>query len=160
MSSLDQSTIEVRKLPLRRVAAVRHLGSYQSIGAAFEKVVAWAKAHELLPRPGVQVIGIFYDDPDKQPIERLRSDACLTVPDTARGEGDVQMLTIEGGAYAVATHRGPYTELPLVYRRLYGEWMESSGHRARPSPSFEIYLNDPSDTGPEDLLTEVCVPIL
>lgn len=164
MTGLDQTTVEIRTFAPRRVAAVRHQGAYQHIGTAFERIVAWAKSRDLM-RQGMEVIGIFYDDPDRLPAERLRSDACLAIPDGAQvngapADGEVQMLTIEGGPYAVVTHRGPYSELPAIYRHLYCEWMESSGHRPRPLPCFEIYRNDCSDTKPEDLITEVCVPIL
>jgi len=27
------------------------------------------------------------------------------------------------------------------------------------TPSFEIYLNDPADTAPEDLLTDLFIPL-
>ena len=64
-----------------------------------------------------------------------------------------------GGRYAVATHKGPYSELSKTYRSLYGGWLPQSGHRLRDVPAFEQYLNSPQNTRPEDLLTLIHVPL-
>jgi hypothetical protein len=34
-----------------------------------------------------------------------------------------------------------------------------SGEEDADSPAFEVYLNSPMDTAPEDLLTEICLPL-
>ena len=66
---------------------------------------------------------------------------------------------IPGGDYAVVTHFGPYHKLGETYARLFGEWLPRSGRELGPSPSFEVYLNDPESTEPDDLLTDICVPL-
>jgi AraC family transcriptional regulator len=40
-----------------------------------------------------------------------------------------------------------------------GEWLPSSGQRARDLPCFEVYLNDPATTDAEDLLTDIYLPL-
>ena len=55
--------------------------------------------------------------------------------------------------------KGPYTLLPTAYDQIYGTWLPASGEVPSDYPSFEIYLNSPMDTAPEDLLTQICVPL-
>lgn len=57
---------------------------------------------------------------------------------------------------AVMHCKGPYAGLKAAYDYLFGEWLPKSGE----DPSFEIYLNDPTDTALDDLLTDICVPLV
>jgi AraC family transcriptional regulator len=67
--------------------------------------------------------------------------------------------TLEGGDYAVVTHRGPYEELGKVWSWLFGVWLPSSGRELRHAPPFEISLNSPMNTPPQELLTDIYVPL-
>ena len=111
--------------------------------------------------PGAPSIGIYYDDPDTVPTAQLRSHACMAVRDgvTSAPEG-CELITLEGGDVAVATHRGPYARLPESYRELFSEWLPSSGREAAHRPCHEAYLNDASTTPEADLLTEICLPLV
>ncbi len=57
------------------------------------------------------------------------------------------------------TVKGPYSDLPSGYAQLFGQWLPASGEEAADSPAFEVYLNSPMDTAPDDLLTEICLPL-
>ena len=69
------------------------------------------------------------------------------------------MQMIAGGAYAVLTHFGPYEKLNASYEKLLGQWLPRSGRRLRSAPCFEIYLNSPENTAPEDLVTDIHAPL-
>ncbi len=73
--------------------------------------------------------------------------------------GEVGVQTLEGGEYAVITHRGPYPRLGETYRWLYGVWLPTSGREPRHAPPFEVYRNSPQETAPEDLLTDIHLPL-
>jgi AraC family transcriptional regulator len=66
---------------------------------------------------------------------------------------------IPGGEYAVLTHFGPYEKLGESYAKLLGEWLPRSGRNLRSTPCFEIYLNSPESTEPEDLVTDLYAPL-
>jgi len=66
---------------------------------------------------------------------------------------------IAGGAYAVTTHFGPYSKLGDTYAALCGQWAPNSGYGIRSAPCFEMYLTDPENTAPEDLVTDVYLPL-
>ncbi|HHN64634.1 MAG TPA: GyrI-like domain-containing protein [Nitrospirae bacterium] len=70
------------------------------------------------------------------------------------------MQTIPGGRYAVFLHKGPYDRFDETYNMIFSKWLPQSGERLRDVPSFEVYLNrDPRRTKPENLRTEIWVPI-
>lgn len=46
-----------------------------------------------------------------------------------------------------------------TYAELLGLWFPNRGLVPGDPPSLEFYLNDPESTDPEDLLTEVHMPI-
>jgi len=59
----------------------------------------------------------------------------------------------------VLSDEGAYSGLPAIYDYMYGRWRAGSDAEAADHPGFEVYRNDPTDTAPADLLTEVCVPL-
>ena len=57
-------------------------------------------------------------------------------------------------------HVGPYERLSETYAELCGRWVPAQGREIRSAPALEFYLNDPESTEPEELLTEVHVPLV
>jgi len=56
-------------------------------------------------------------------------------------------------------HKGAYENLKATYDRI-GDWIVESGVEIRDLPMFEKYLNrDPRRTKPENLKTEIYVPL-
>ncbi len=149
--------LEQRK-PLR-VAYVRHIGPYDQCCAAWEKVCGFA-AQQGLFRADTMMIGIGHDNPDDTPAEKLRYDACVTVDDQFQPSGEIHVQELPSGEYAVLTLRGPYTGLAEAYRWLFGQWLPNSGRQMRPTPCYEVYVSDPSTTPPEQLITEICLPLM
>ena len=73
--------------------------------------------------------------------------------------GSLKQLEIEGGIYAVLSHKGPYSDMRAAYDWLFGVWLPESGYELRDAPTLEAYLNDPSQTAPAELLSEILLPI-
>ena len=151
-------SVEIRSIPRVRLAGLHHKGDYHGIGAAFERLFALASGRGLLG-PETRSFGIYHDDPSATPVDALRSDACLTAPDGFVPDGDLQALEIPGGRHAVLLHVGAYAELPQAYGWLYREWLPKSGEEAADRPCVEEYLNDPRNTPPSELKTEVWLPL-
>jgi len=141
----------------RRLAALPHKGAYPQINRAFEKLGATLGARGLYGQTGLMV-GVYYDSPGAVAEADLRSHAGIEL---AHGpiEAPLEEITLPGGRHAVLTFRGPYVGLPAAYDQLFGLWLPASGETPADSPIFEVYLNSPMDTAPEDLLTEICLPL-
>ncbi len=149
--------VTTRTEPARRVIALPHKGAYSEIGKSFEAFAALCESRQLWPQVG-PVVGIYFDSPDEVPEDQLRSYAGAEFhgDGTPDGMEDVQ---IAGGKTAVLTYKGPYSGLEAAYHSLFGNWLPESGEEPADQPCYEIYLNDPRDTAPEDLLTEICLPL-
>jgi AraC family transcriptional regulator len=150
--------VQVKTIDPIRVAFIRHVGPYAEIGRTWGRLMAWAGPRGVFG-PKTRLIGLSHDDPDVTPPERLRCDACVTIPDRVQPQGDVGVQEIAGGEYAMAVHRGPYDTLGQTYAALCGQWAPQHGRELRADPGFEVYLNNPQTTKPADLLTEVYVPL-
>ncbi len=145
--------------PVTKVAYVRHVGPYDQCHAAWETLCAWAGPKGLLG-PQTRAMGVSHDDPEVTPPEKIRYDACITVPEGVTAEGPVGVMDIGGGDYAMARHEGPYSGLHACYAALCGVELPKLGREPAYAPSIEIYLNDPATTPPKDLRTEIYIPLL
>lgn len=148
----------IQRIEPLRVAFLRHTGPYREVGATWDKLLP------VLGKEGIlggdtQFIGVCHDDPEVTPPAKLRYDACVTVDARFTPGGDIGVQTIAGGEYAVTTHFGSYEKLGSTYTKLFGEWLPRSGRELRSLPCFEIYLNDPESTEPDELLTDIYVPL-
>jgi len=150
--------VKIKPMPPLRVAFMRHLGPYSTVGAV------WDRFLPVLGKEGVlggdsMLLGICHDDPETTPPEKLRYDACVTVEESFVPDGEIGVQIIAGGEYAMTTHFGPYDKLGETYSQLLGQWLPRSGRELRAAPCFEVYLNDPEGTAPEDLLTDIYAPL-
>jgi AraC family transcriptional regulator len=144
----------------RRLLALAHAGDYNQIGPIFRRLFEYAGSRSLLG-PGTVSLGIYYDDPEVTPVESLRSHACVSVPSTFASAPDgFELLDLPEGEVAIGVHRGPYEKLTESYRWLFGEWLPSSGREAADRPCYEIYVNDPRTSAPEDLVTQIVIPLV
>ena len=154
----NKMKVTIQDLPARRVAFVHHVGPYSECGAAWETLGMYLGKEGLLGGDSL-FIGICHDDPEVTPADKIRYDACVTVDGAFAPHGEIGAQTIAGGEYAVATHFGPYETLKDTYACLLGQWLPRSGREMRSAPCFEVYLNDPNSTAPEDLLTDIHLPL-
>ncbi|MCK8464500.1 AraC family transcriptional regulator [Aliiroseovarius sp. S1339] len=149
--------IDIRETDARRAIGLPHKGAYMNIGKTFEAASAMIAARNLWPQCG-PMLGLYYDDPDSVAEDDLRSFAGVEW----RGE-DVpdgfEVVDIAAGRTAVLTFKGPYATLKSGYDTLYGEWLPKSGETPANTPCYEVNLNDPRDTDPDELLTEIYLPL-
>jgi AraC family transcriptional regulator len=138
---------------------VPHTGSYMQISKAFETLFGTLYARGLAS-PAMRMIGIYFDDPDIVPAERLRSVACVSADETIAAEPPFVRQSLSGGEYAVLRHKGPYADMHKAYQWLYAEWLPVSGRQLRDGLMFEEYLNNPRDTAPTGLLTDIYMPLV
>ena len=150
--------VEIKTLPPQRVVYLRHTGPYDQVGATWGKLSAWAGRRGLFGS-STRMIGVSYDDPQITPPEKLRYDAALTVDRPVQPEGQFGVMDLAGGEYATLLHKGPYETIGRSYQALLGGWLPQSGRELRDAPCFEVYLNSPQNTRPEELLTLIHAPV-
>lgn len=154
----DMYEVTLKEIDSFDLVGVPHTGSYMGIGKAFETLYGTLFSRNLF-RPDMEMIGIYLDDPELVPVDKLRSFACVTAKQTLPADAPLTPQTLDGGRYAVLRHKGPYADMPLAYQWLYGTWLPQSGREVRDSLMFEKYLNNPRDVPPTELLSEIYLPL-
>lgn len=150
--------VAIRNEPPRQALGLIHQGPYPLIGEAFAKLGPEVAALGLGPQ--VQgLVAVYLDDPARVAPTALRSLAGVVVEGPVPASGHLQAMTLAGGRSAVLTHRGPYTGLQAAYAWLFGPWLAASGEAPREAPTWEFYRNTPMTSAPDDLLTEIHLPL-
>ncbi len=151
--------VKLETRPEIRVAALAHLGPYNTIGAAFDRLGAIAGPAGLLASPAAQMIAVYHDDPETTPAAQLRSAAGVSVAAGAAIPQPLKELRLPAGRWACTLHRGPYAGLGDSWQRLLGQWLPASGLRLGRGECYELYLNHPGMAREDDLQTLIYVPV-
>lgn len=129
---------------------------------AFGRLQAGAQALGLMDRIR-GALGITPDVPKGPTDPDMRFIAAFVIegaaPDMAT-QPNLSWETIPAGRWAVFRHIGPYETLSTTWQAIYGQWLPASGQQLRPAAPFERYENEPGDVPPEQLITDIHVPIV
>ena len=148
--------VRIRSIDPIQVARIRHVGPYADVGPCFERLFRWASA---IGVPTGRVLTLSWDDPERVPADGLRSDACVELRTKEAPPPGIELGSVGGGRYAVYRLEGPYEGITPAYARLFGEWLPASGETVADGPCMELYRNTSTDTAPENLITDLCVPL-
>lgn len=136
-------------LIIRTRAAVQELP--QVLGQAFRKIALYLG--ELGEHPaGPPFVAYYNADMDDLDLE-IGFQVARELP----GRGDIEPSEIPGGEAATCLHVGPYSDIGPAYEAL-GQFIADEGHEAT-GVAYEMYLNDPQETAPEDLQTQILFPL-
>lgn len=156
MSNLD---VRVVKLPPMRVACVNGFGEAPE-GMAFDKMKAWAKAHNL---PGGQYRLFGYNNPDPSPgSPNYGYDVWITVDESVQGDGETRIIDFSGGLYAVTRVevREPGDEIPGTWQKLV-KWMEASKYHHGKHQWLEEHIGPLDEMGGDHPFTlDLHLPIV
>ena len=143
----------------------RLVGSYPTLdyALAWQHLMEYCREKQL-PQDcsDAEYLNLYLDDCTTTPAEQCRVDVCIAsqVVKGLEPSSTVGICTIEGGRYIVYLVKGDYKEvLAPAYQQIYGKLLKQTGVELLPKPMFEKYLNDPETTAPEELLTEIWIPI-
>ncbi|WP_293265717.1 AraC family transcriptional regulator [Neptunomonas sp.] len=159
IKGVDMLQVEIKEVEAISLAGVDHTGSYMDIGGSFEKLFAWLGMKQLISEQ-TRSFGVYFDDPDATPEEKLRSAACATLSSYDVMSSDpVTEYAIGSCECAVLRYVGPYSNMQVAYQWLFGEWLPNSGRESENAPVFEEYVNDPRTVAPNELITDIYLPL-
>lgn len=150
---------EIRYLEDQKVLFVRRTGPYHIAAAEAWKTLMKHAFWRMFLSRDTKIIGISHDDPEVTEESKLRYDACITVKGDVKPKGELGVQTLPGGKYAVFLHKGPYDQINATYDQIFSSWLPQSPFHLRDTPCYEMYLKDPRRTMPENLETQIYVPI-
>jgi len=73
--------------------------------------------------------------------------------------GSLAWMHWPAGRYAVFTHIGPYDGLHRTWKAIYRQWLPATGYALRDVPGFDLYVDDARSTPPEQLRTDLYLPL-
>ncbi len=153
---------EIREIPSKQVITVRVVNPYEQPHAfvhAWQKLTRFAGSSGL-PGDGHEYLTLSRDVSTITHPDLCRTYACITTKPGIQPKGEFGSQTIEGGLYAVFTYKGAYRNLEALYCFIYRNWIPRSQYELRDISFFERYLNSPDAVTQDELLTEVCIPVV
>jgi AraC family transcriptional regulator len=157
--AVQAQSIEVKELPGLYVAYIRHIGPYNRIGEAFGKLMKWAGPRGLLRFPETKSLAVYRDSPGATEEDKLRSDACITVPDGTKVDGEVGLMKIPGGRFVVGRFEISGDQFGEAWTVLMGGWLPGSGYQPDDRMCYELYLNDHEQHPQKKFIIDICEPI-
>lgn len=125
-------------------------GIAEAMGQGFGQVYTFVAEREIKPISMPAAIYVEMPSPDGM---FFRLGFFVTADDAARAQGEVQAGVIGGGDAFKAVHTGPYPELHKTHGAIWEHMDKVGAERGR--PVWEIYVDDPMETEPAQLKTEV-----
>lgn len=162
--SMDKKSVKVEVLEIapEKVAYIRHIGPYAGdealFGRLFGELCQWAGPRGLI-KDDARFITIYHDNPEITEDEKLRISVCLCLEDDAAAEGDINIMTIPGGKYAVGHFEIDVSEYGDAWNFLCGEWLLSSGYEPDDRPCFEMMMNNPKDHPEGKHMVDIYEPV-
>lgn len=158
-TDLDIS-VKVEERPARQLIYIRLTGLYETL----DFTGTWGRLYQYLGELNISPCGsehvaIYPDDPKVTEPSKLRTELCLTVSEPVPPKGEIGVKELPGGKFAVFRYKGTYQHLGSVYDTIYNRMLPEQGFKLRHAFGYEVYLNHPANTAPEELLTEICIPV-
>lgn len=153
------NSIEIKNLESIKTIAISHVGEYSGIAGAFEKLAAWAGAHNLWAA-APKMAGVYQDDPANTPTEKLRSKACLEDLSGIEPGAGMQHYTISGGKYLVMQYEVTMAEYGEAWQKAYAVFKER-GYECDNRDHYELYVSCAGDTQDADApwVVNLCIPM-
>ena len=152
--------IRVVEVKPQLVLGMRKKGPYGTIAIMIQQLCEFAFTRE------VQMMGppIFICH-EMTAEEAMEADAAGTadvevaipIAEKMEGTNEIKCYELPGGKMAKTSHKGPYEECGPTYEKLFA-WLAKNGKKIV-GPTRELYLNDPHEVPPEEILTEIYAPI-
>ena len=81
-----ETKIEIKRMPELKLIYCRHMGAFNKIGQAYEKLFKWAAPRGLVT-PEAKTVTVYQDDPSITSIDKVRQDASIIVNGDVKVEG-------------------------------------------------------------------------
>ncbi len=142
------------------VVGTRRTGAYHDVAKVLPELFMHVSSNGMqMTGPPIYLCHELTMEEVERAMRENDADLEVAIPVTGKivEKGDIKAYKIPGGKMAKIVHKGPYDRVGETYGRLF-EWMGRTGKAPR-GPFREIYLNDPTKVTPEEILTEINVPI-
>lgn len=150
---------KVKTIPNREVLYIKVKGIYggEECYKAWDILLDYASSNKLQSWNS-EAFTVYLDDPDEVGQENCTFDCCFTVKKLCNPPEPIATKQVEGGKYLTFRYKGPYEGLWEVYNLIFQDYLLNK-YQLRDSPVIEKYLKYSAKTKPDNILTEICIPI-
>ena len=152
--------ITIIEVPSQQVVGIQRTGTYHLIPELLMKLYEFI-IEKKLTIAGMPTFLCHEISPEcvREANEKgtAQVEVAWPVSGTVQGSGAIRVYDLPGGRMVRAAHHGPYETCESTYLSLFS-WIESHNLRIA-GPIREMYPNDPREVKPEEILTEILVPV-
>ena len=154
------SEITIVDVEPQTVLGVRKRGGYEEIAMMIVGLFLYAMGR------GIQIDGRPIFVCHEMTLEEVMKayeggnadiEVALPVSGDVEGGDGVECYQLPGGKMAKIVHKGPYQDCGATYEKLFA-WLGEQGKKLA-GPTRGVFMNDPREVPPEEILTEVYAPI-
>lgn len=152
--------VEIVDFPETKIAVFEHHGSPALEEVSLQRFVKWRKRNKLPPSDENRSYGIHYTDATKVEKNDYRVDIAVSIAE------DIEENTVDSVFNKVipelrcakVRHVGSRDDISSA-RELHDKWLPKSGEKLADFPIFFHYVNVGEDIAPEEMITDVYLPI-
>ena len=153
----------IEELPELSILYLTYQGPYtnvQGMKNTWEQLINYALQNRLIDDNSI-ILGEVLDDNEITETLNCRYNTAIVLKNELQfiPEGLFRTKTIPAHKYAKFVHKGSHESCMDTYDLIYANWMTNVNLEFEDLPTLEFYLNDEEDTPPEDLLTEIYIPV-
>lgn len=149
--------IEIKQMPELNLIYCRHMGAFNKIGQAYEKLFKWAVPRGLVTS-STKTVTVYHDDPAVTGVEKVRQDASIIVEKNVKVEGEIGKSTVSAGKYAIGHFEIKETEFELAWNTMCS-WLTESGYQPGEGSTYELYHNDYNEHPEHKFIVDICIPV-
>lgn len=141
------------------VAYIPHIGPFENLGIAFQKLLQWAYPRNLMNGEH-QIMSIYHDSPKITEPDKLKVSACISLNGINIDTTDINTRTIPSGKYIKANFELGIDELPNMWEGIF-VWIFNKGYKINSELNpFDIYHNDFNTHPQKKCNTTIYIPVL
>ncbi|MCL2115278.1 MAG: GyrI-like domain-containing protein [Methanobrevibacter sp.] len=148
--------VKIQEVKIGSVANIKHKGSFKELNKFYGQLENWIKNN------GLKSLGTYHCRFDLQNEDvssnNIFFELAMPVEKLDKYEHSVKISQIPERDVVSALYKGPYSNLHSIHRTL-ADYTRNNDLAPMDSPT-EIYLNDPLEVKPNELLTEVQFTVL
>jgi effector-binding domain-containing protein len=136
---------------------VTHKGPLTEMSEVIGRLMQAMQSQNLFASIRGPMVGVYYNAPGQVKPEDLLWEVGFPIADQVTPQPPLEKKGWKPTTVAVAVHKGPYSKTTETLTRLTA-WIASQG-RIVDGPVLERYLNNPMQVKPDELLTEIWIPV-
>ncbi|GGZ89884.1 AraC family transcriptional regulator [Algibacter mikhailovii] len=150
----------IRVLELRKItlAKVEYQGSFQGIGAAYGKLMQWARSNGFSNPKTNKTLTIYHDDPNVVGMYNVRQSACIIANKPFEPTNEIKKTELNAGKCVVGRYEISFFEFKEAWLEMF-DWIHKNNLKVSKKDAFEVYQNN-SNTHPlKKTIIDICIPI-